>query len=358
MAEEGKTSIPEFDFDLEVVPTDIVEDTTPPAAGDETPLQDPPAEPQPPAASEETPPATPPAETPPNDDTPPEIPEGADPTAFGIYQTLVSKGYTAESEEFKGTFDELDEIFDTLPDKVFEGLMASMPPILRKAIEYGYQKGDSLTQEDLANFWNAYSAPTVEGEVDLETVEGQRDYLKKSLMKGGQDEETALDLLDLWEDKGTLAERAKVRKKSDDDAKEAAAAQAIEDAKAEKLNRKKAQQAFITNIKSNIDSTDWKPATRKLVLNEIFSGGLNEKTKIISKHPKALVQLANYLRHFDVEKGEIDESSFKAQAFSGSAKEVKNTIEKHFSGIQKAKAQQMPNTSGDKSKSHEFEFAD
>ena len=367
MAEERETSIntdlPEFDFEfgnedlpgqkeieeVNTPPTDVTPDVTPPVKPDEQVT--------PPVTKEPTV-LTPPDDTADkaDDATTPDtdvMPKGADPMAYGIYKTMVENGHWLESEEFKGSMEEVSDMFEQMPDMMFNSMVDAMPPVMKNLMTYGYQKGEALKESDLAEFFTKYNTVSSET-VDLDSTEGQRDYLKKVLISDGEDADTAEDLLDLWEDKGKLASKATAKHSAEKAAKEEAAQEEITRLASQKAQAKESRKAFVQNVQKNIVDTGWKPKAQRAVLDEIFEGRLNHKSKVISNHPKALVQLANYLRYFDEEKGEIDESAYKTQAFSASAKNVKSTIEKHFAGIPQSAARAVPKRNEEDKQSFEF----
>ena len=61
-----------------------------------------------------------------DDDDSDDLPEGADPTAYGIYSTLVDRGYINKDEKFTGTMEALDDVFENLPDLVFDSLASQL----------------------------------------------------------------------------------------------------------------------------------------------------------------------------------------------------------------------------------------
>lgn len=292
-----------------------------------------------------------------DDDDSDDLPEGADPTAYGIYSTLVDRGYINKDEKFTGTMEALDDVFENLPDLVFDSLASQFPESMTKLLKFGYAKGTALTDADLASFFANVDTSTGDTEVDLTSAEGQASYAKAQLIADGMSADDATDIVDLWEEKGKLEDKAKglqtkaaEAKKANADAELAAAEKAREDGKA-------AKRKFAQTIKTELASTGWKDTAQQAVLDEIYKGELNRKSKLISKHPKALIQLANYLRYLDEETGEIDEKAFGKQGASKAAKAVKSKIEKHFQHVTKAAKTTKPKPNTNSAK-HEYEFVD
>lgn len=285
-----------------------------------------------------------------------EYPEDADETAIGIYNALNEKGWWIEGDEkFKGSVEEVNEFFESFPQRVLGGLMNSMPKSLKNVIQYGYNKGDQLTNEDLVNFFKETNTVELD-KIDISDVAGQKAYLIVKEIEAGKEREDAEDLVDLWEDKGKLEERAKKVYEQEKAEKEKLANDKIQQAVIEKADRQANHEKFVKSLRKTVSETKWNKKVQIEVLNEIFQGNLNKKSKIISKYPKALIQLTNYLRYLDEEKGEINEDAYRKQAFSESAKSVKSGIEKNFSNITKAAA--IINKQDNSNKKEEFEFAD
>ncbi len=278
-----------------------------------------------------------------------ELPEGADPNAYGIYQTMVEKNYLSPDENFKGTWQEVDDIFEQLPDRVFQGVIDNLNPNLKAVLEFGYSK-ENVTTEELAEFFQKTYVP----EVDITTEEGQILFLTNELKTEGKEEEAA-DLIELWKEKGLLEARAKKYNET----KQARAAKLQEEelaaAKQAKATKQAQAKAFKQSITKEIEATEWKPARKQAVINEIFSGGMKTKSQEIAKHPKAFYQLADFLTYFDAKTGAFDLEAYTTQGLTPATKQVKSKIEQYFSTTSKAASVKKPtDTKADAEVVYEF----
>lgn len=280
-----------------------------------------------------------------------ELPEGADPNAYGIYQTMVEKNYLTADENFKGTWQEVDDIFEQLPDRVFQGVIDNLNPHLKAVLEFGYSKED-VTNEELSEFFQKTYVP----QVDISTEEGQILFLTNELKTEGKEEEAA-DLIELWKEKGLLEARAKKYH----EVKEANASklqeQEIEQAKQAKSTKQAQAKAFKQSISKEVEATDWKPARKQAVMNEIFSGAMKTKSQEIAKHPKAFYQLADFLTYFDSKTGAFDLEAYTTQGLTPATQQVKSNIEKYFSTTSKAASTKVK-TGKDADKEVVYEYAD
>lgn len=338
--EETVDIMPDFDFVLDEEESTVIEaenETSAETEASTTETEEPTTETPEESTEEET--------------TESELPEGADPNAYGIYQTMVEKNYLSPDENFKGTWQEVDEIFEQLPDRVFQGVIDNLNPNLKAVLEFGYSK-ENVTTEDLAEFFQKTYVP----EVDITTEEGQILFLTNELKTEGKEEEAA-DLIELWKEKGLLEARAKKYNET----KQARAAKAAEEELAQvkqaKAQKQAQAKAFKKSITQEVEATEWKPARKQAVLNEIFSGGMKTKSQEISKHPKAFYQLADFLTYFDSKTGAFDLEAYTTQGLTPATKQVKSKIEKYFSTTSKAASTKAP-ASKDTEKDVVYEFTD
>jgi len=262
-----------------------------------------------------------------------ELPKGADPEAYGIYKTLVDKGYTPEDKNFAGTYEALNEVFEQLPESIFQGVFQTFKQPMQEVLRYAYAKGEDVTWKDISEFVTKHSPVAIES-IDISTDDKKKEFLMSELKAEGKDDDDAQDMIDLWEDKNKLdaqAEKYLTAKK-----KSVSTTEVIEQTEAERLAKKTRAKEFTESIKTEVNGTEWKPARRQKVYDEIFTGSLNEKSKSVKSHPKALVQLADFFTYFDAKKGEFNLEAYTKQGATPVAKEIKNNIQKHFRATTKA----------------------
>jgi hypothetical protein len=357
MSEQDKTQVmPDFEFDLdldtiEVQPQEAVEKqviSEEPSKVEETPQV---AETQPEVKTEQKEETTPPVETKVETEEQPEfeIPEGADPAAYGIYSIMVDKGYLTEEEGFKGTYEELNDIFESLPERAFESVVNTLNPKAKLLLQYAVAKGDELNDEELAAF---YQEVIDTKPVSIDSEEGQLAFLSRTLTEDGYSEDDAVYLINKWQEEGKLAEKANFFKSKNQDLSEAE--QKVQQAKQLKETRKQKTIEFKQTIQQELNKTEWSDRRKNLVLNEIFSGQMREKTANIINHPKALYQLADFMTYLNPKTGEFDLEAYKKQGLTPEIKTIKNSIERKIGSLDFMKG--VTQRKEEKNTNKEFEF--
>ena len=277
-----------------------------------------------------------------------------------VYNTMVEFGYWNQDADFKGTVEELNAKFEKMPEQMLDNIFNSMPEPMVKLLEYGHSKGSDLDYDDLSSFFSDYIKPSEINEVLLnEDVDTQREYLMGVLIDQGNTKEEADDIMDIWESKGTIGSKATSHYAKVRELKAQQAADLIAEQQQAQAEAKQQAKQYQQKLYQTINETEWEANHKASIQDFIFSGKLNEISSNILNHPKALVQLANYLSRFNSETGEIDESVFKAQTFSKETKRVKSGIERNFDGFVKAKALPHKETKPKKNNAdHGLTFAD
>jgi hypothetical protein len=335
----------EFVMDDEVLNSEIEEDTgieKPEDAGDDAPDK-----------NVDDNPIT---EVTPEEDNEITLPEGADPTAYGIYQTMVDKGYVTESEEFKGTYEELDSMFEQLPEQLWSAVVNQIPEHGQNLLNFVFAKGEDLTESDLISFFDKVRPVNTDQDYNLESEEDQVAFLTQYFKNKGEDDDDIADRIELWQEKEKLSVKAKSLHEKWKSEKNSLAENEIEQARREKEQKKEKARAFKQQLETAISESGWKETRQQVVLNEIFSGNLNAKTKAIVQHPTALYHLADWLSYYDPETGEVDLEAYMKRGASPQIQKVKDTISRNFSRVSKAaKIIEEKHTDGG---NHDFEFVD
>lgn len=233
-----------------------------------------------------------------------------------------------ETEE--PTVEFLREQQEKLPEKFFLNYVDTRSEATKALLEYD-SKLENTTLEDLKNFFEKY---VDKPQVDVDTTEGAREYLKNrpELKKLYKNEDKIQQVLDEWEDGDELINRAKEFKEEEDLAKEEARKQALAKAEADKQEKIKKDKEFASNVNKTIDELQWKPERKLKVISEINPQNIAKKWDVISKNPKALVQFADFLSYF--EDGTFDKfyKLIEGKEQSKETKNLKGIIEKDSLG--------------------------
>lgn len=351
---------PDFEFEIDEVNLDFSDTATtepqvvePEKPTPEEPILTPPKEEEPKPESDEViiaPPLEESTETPTEETV--EVPEGGDASAVGIYNVMVEKGYAQKRDDFGGTFEELNEIFETLPEQVFQSVFQQFDEPMEQVLRFAYAKGDAQW-EDIAKFVQEYN-PAEFQNVSLESVDEQRNFVSRQMKAAGRDEDEINPILDNWEDTGKLEEKSKaILAQLETSKKEAAAAKVAELEKA-KTNRKKEQKEFFSKVKSEIEKTKWTAERKETVAREVLN--INNKAAAIRQNPTALYQLADFLSYYDMEKGTFNLDNYTKQGLTEGTTTVKNNIEKHFRTTPQTQSAQIVKKSKDGIDTSNLEF--
>lgn len=234
--------------------------------------------------------------------------------------------------EFNGTKEQFAEILKNQrlqeQEMVQEGIIEAMPDYAKGLVEYILTEGDALSHSKLKEFLDIgeqqSSIPTVDSE------ETAKAYLLEKFTKV-HNQSMAEKFVEALEDDGNLVETAQSELEKDKAALATLEKNKIEESKQTKAQRQAAAAQFQQNLTSELQNTGWNKEIQQQVYADIFNGELKRKTAELVNYPKALAKVTNYLRFLDPKTGDIDESAFAKTAFSGAAKNLKDSIEKHFS---------------------------
>lgn len=269
-----------------------------------------------------------------SDDPPASEPEGADePLARVAFESLVEKGILEPDENFKGTFEELDSKFESLPNKLLRSAIDELPEHSQQILKFIATAGQNLQPEELRNFikefYNEQDLP------DVSTLDSARSYMEAHLKATTGLRESAIRVqLDELEDEGTLIEEAEKVLKS----KATKTDKLIQDK--EEANKQLAdeQRQFVQSVNTALQETTWSKAQQQKVLQTIpkTNNILNE----VVKNPKAYVQLIDFLAGFNGK--EFDIERFRKQGESRTISTVKERLEK--SGFSSASSKTQSTT--------------
>lgn len=238
-----------------------------------------------------------------------------------------------EDDAFDGTKEKFAEILRQQRVKEQEmiqnSIIEAMPEEAQTIVEYILTEGADLTPSKLKSFLDVAEQSNTVPEIKDDS--SAKAYLLEKYAKLHGDQTIAEKFVETLEDDGKLLDRAKTELDKDKEEAKKLAEAKIAESKQSKAQREQAQRQFQENLTKELQNTGWKPEVQQAVYNEIFSGNLKEKTSSIVNYPKALAKLTNYMRYFDPKTGDIDEEAFAKIAYSNAARNLKDTIDRHFS---------------------------
>ncbi len=247
--------------------------------------------------------------------------ETADPLATSFYEELVNRGYLDESDNFTGSWDELDSMIADLPQRVLNSVIATMPEESKQLLKFVAAAGQDLTKEELKKFFNTYFEES--SMPDISTNDSARAYLESVLEQQGLKPRAIQAQLDSLEDEDALIDEAKKVLNS----KTASTEEVIRQKEQEVKEKRQAQQNFVRSIQEEIKAQGWKPE-RVAKVQGTFSE-VNNILNQVASNPRAYVQLIDLLTYFDSNKKEFDLSIINKRAEAKAASSLKDNIIKN-----------------------------
>ena len=277
-----------------------------------------------------------------------------------LYNFWKEEGLINHDGEFTGTKEAFGEILRQQriaeQEAIQEAVISAVPEYAQNLIEYILTEGDQLSLSKLQDYLG--TAGKAETVPEISTEAQARSFLLQEYEEVLGGKELAEKFVETLEDDGELISRAQAKREEKLAKKQEFEKQRVAESKQQKAARLQAQQQFQENLAKELQSTGWKQDVQKEVYNEIFSQSLRVKTSSIVQHPKALIKLANYLRYYDPNTGDIDEKAFANVAYSSAAKELKDRIEKHFGRSDAFGSSRIEESKRSSGKNVQYEFVD
>jgi len=241
--------------------------------------------------------------------------EVEDENVMSFYEYLKDNSLIDEIEGFTGSPEQLQEHLNRMPETYLNAAISTLHPDSQALFDYVVALGDKADKNELQKFFDSYL--NVE-EVDLTDESVAYNYLEEKLKTKTEFKNTArlIAYLDSLAEDGTLTELASEIKAEEDSTKDAAKKKEVETLKQAKAAQEEAQVQFFNNIKSELDSYDWKDAKKKEILNNLDPNVATRKNQLIAASPKALIQLADIYARFNEKTGEFDLSDYEIKAAS------------------------------------------
>jgi hypothetical protein len=253
---------------------------------------------------------------------------------LAAYNTFVSKGILAESEEPPKSWDDLDKQIEQLPNIVAQSLVAQAPELGQKLLSFIFSSGDQLTVDKLKDFYAEYlDLTTTVMSTEIKTEEDAEAYLTNVYRSKNLPEAAIRAALVTLKDEEQLLDVAKEELDKEKAAKEAKIDDKItKEADATKDRQQKAQN-FWNGISESLNTTSWSTQKKQEVLG-FMKQDLKDRVQKIYTDPAALIHFADFVSKYDPDKKEFDLTSFKNQVVSKDLNKTKDNILKDaFSSI-------------------------
>lgn len=248
----------------------------------------------------------------------------SDPAAIAYFEQLKQRGYVDEEKEFKGTWEELDDYFDNLPQEVLNSVVESLPDLSKDVMRFIAASGDNITKEEMKNFFTSYFEDLENKDLSIETADDARQYLEEHYKSLGLRPKVISNTLDDLEEEEQLLEEAK--KIFDEKSKVSKTSKLIEDKQKENQDIQARNQQRVIQIQEELKNIGWKPNVVTEVTKVLSGNNLNTKLKDIITNPKGLIQLANLTRLYNDKTGEFDLESFVKQVETKKTNSLKERL--------------------------------
>jgi hypothetical protein len=253
------------------------------------------------------------------------VTEDIDPKAKAYFEELKSRGYVDESKEFQGTWEELDEYFDTLPQQVLDSVVQSLPEVSKDVMRFIATAGENITKDEMKNFFNTYFEEQENKSLNIETADDAREFLENHFKELGLRPKAITSTLDALEEDDELLDEAK--KIFEEKNKESKVNKIIEDKNNQNTEKEQQLKERVEKIQEELKTIGWKQEVVKEVTKVLSGNNLNTNLTKIITNPKGLIQLANLTRLYNEKTGEFDLSAFVKQIETKTTTSLKDRLE-------------------------------
>lgn len=250
----------------------------------------------------------------------------SDPKAIAFFEELKARGYTSDNVDFKGTWEELDAYFDTLPQQILDSVIQGYPEESRDVLKFIAAAGSNLNKQELKSFFETYFQEQEEKETALETNDSARSYLEKHYKSLGLKDKNVSIMLDQLEEDDEILEEAK--KIFEEKTKESKVKNIIASKEKETSEQLTAQKEKARLIFEELNSTGWKKEKIERVTKILSNETLNSRLADVFGSPKAIVQLADLLDLYDTKTKQFDLTAYNNQTLTSATKSLKERLEK------------------------------
>ena len=284
--------------------------------------------------------------------------EDADPAIVRHYDII--KDYLLVGDDFKFNGSNIEEAYEedarNRTNIVAQNIINDLPEAYQEVLGDAINGGKDLTPETLDALM-LLNKEKMTNTFDESDVDSMKAYVKQKLIARGESAGDADDIIELYEEKGTLKSRATLLKKEDDariaSEKKALADKDLSDAQ----SRRDSSKALFDGVNSALESTEFKARKKQEIKSYIFSKPKNSSVsplvaniKNIYNDPKALVMLADMVSYYDVENKTWDLKGIENRVASKVTKKVKSSINSKLSGSafkQKTVVKKIPKVTWD-----------
>jgi len=244
-------------------------------------------------------------------------------TAF--YNELIERGVAGRvdgKEEY--SWDDIDGVLkhysEDLPMRVATSMINAAPEEGRNLVNFILSKQDSLTKEELTNYFKEHlEIMQLPESFDNDSA---RNFLKNHYKERFRDSQVNA-MLDSLEDEEALIDEANKIKAQRKTAQDNAV-------KAERTKKQNEQKQFVQSLSQEFDSLSWNNDRINQVKESIISGRGNDLLSKIVNSPNGLIHLYDFMSYFDANTGKFDLGNYIQISNSAEAKKLKDVINENM----------------------------
>jgi hypothetical protein len=247
--------------------------------------------------------------------------ESADPIAIAAYEKYVEQGIIEPSDEFDGTWENLDKNLSDLPQRVLNSLVAKAPDVARDVVRFAFSS-PNITKEEMLNFIKTDLSEQEELPA-IDTMDDARSFLEQTYKDRGMKPRAIEAALAALEEDDILMDEAKEEYDKTAESKKAKPkTEALISAKEnEILAANEEKTAFTGKIFDELNSIGWKASKIDEIKNRIVKNEINPLLTEIFKSPKALIKMVDFIGYF--KNGDIDYDKFINTIETPKGKDIK-----------------------------------
>jgi len=243
---------------------------------------------------------------------------------------LKEKGEPTTPEEFLSLLDERNKLYEgEVLKEVHNYYVDKFPEPIKPLIDY-IQKGGKIEEDKIVElvssvYKNSYT------EEELSDPEVASKYLVRKYAESGNFDQTAAEnMIDALSDE----DKVKAFQKAYSVEKESSQ-EKISKLNESRLKREEEQKRLGGEFISNLNSLNWKPAYKGEIKDFVTKGEFKSKLEALTRDPRNLHLLAEFVKHYDSEKGFNLNDYLKLKGKDGGVRAAKKNINKYFESTPK-----------------------
>ena len=244
-------------------------------------------------------------------------------------ETLIKEyGVPKSAEDFIALVDKRNELYEKdVINHLHSYYIEKFPKTIRPLIDV-IQKGETIDDGKIVELISSVYEHNYTDE-DLKNPDVASEYLIKSYTKLGTFNKTSVEnMVDALSDEEKIAAFQKAY--ADERQSKQSQIDKLKESQEEELARRK---QLGTEFSNTVDSLPWKPSYKNEIKQFVAGGNFKSNLEALTRDPKNLPVLAEFVKYYDPEKGFKIEDYLKLKGKDGGIKEAKKKINNYFDSV-------------------------